>query len=675
MNKTSRERCGPEARRWKTRWIAATFVVLLAGAGASHGADIRLLEPTGGGAREAAQPLVFEWDEAQVAPLWDRLAFELDGMDVTAFVQRREGGAQLALTLPLATGEHRLRVVLSENDGGLTEWGDWTFQIGARSRWQGQADLSLSLNQRVHNRGRLVANAPGTPQAEGAAQLRGEAEGTGWNASGQAQLWLNSEHDANINDRGLDLGEYLIQGQWGATRFQLGHQQLPYDSLIHSAFLRRGLSVQVPTPGAGSLSGFALRSEPLVGANAFTGVNEPDHRVGGLVLEQPLYQNGGHSLAVSAGFVSGRGNDLTPDPLGANPLHRGDAWSLAGEARWLHSRVRLRAEMARSRYDWSPGNPLPQGDSREADDAHAVLLQFGSDPSAPGGQWVLDAEHRRVGTFFRSVAHLGQPSDQLIDRLRGSWRQGAWQFGGSLTRLSTNANDLPLLPRIRVDQSQLMLAWSPPFPEQLPAYGNPSLTAQWGQVRQRQTRTPPGYPGAPVDNRSWQSGLTAALSHERWSASLGMGAGAYADAAQPGLSSRSRNLTLGAQWRIGEAWNIGPSLEWSRVLDTATRQRQTLRSASLSTDFVLLPDRLLGNLSLGLNQARRTVDSQRETNRYAVGELIWRLQKAGINRAGWDLRVSLTHQDFEDVLDFSRNGRGTQVFVGLTMNWPLSSRP
>ena len=84
--------------------------------------------------------------------------------------------------------------------------------------------------------------------------------------------------------------------------------------------------------------------------------------------------------------------------------------------------------------------------------------------------------------------------------------------------------------------------------------------------------------------------------------------------------------------------------------------------------------RFIGNLNIGLNRSRRSVDSQRETNLYAVGELSWRLKKPALNSAGWDLRLSFSHQDFEDVLDVSRSGAGHQVFLGLTMTLPAATR-
>ena len=75
-----------------------------------------------------------------------------------------------------------------------------------------------------------------------------------------------------------------------------------------------------------------------------------------------------------------------------------------------------------------------------------------------------------------------------------------------------------------------------------------------------------------------------------------------------------------------------------------------------------------------MNLSRRTADSQRETNRFAVGELIWRLRKASLNSAGWDLRLSYSLQDFEDALDLTRSGRGNQVFLGVTMTLPAATR-
>ena len=40
--------------------------------------------------------------------------------------------------------------------------------------------------------------------------------------------------------------------------------------------------------------------------------------------------------------------------------------------------------------------------------------------------WGIGFDHQNVGTFFRSVAHVGLPADKVMNRLRLNWRQGEW---------------------------------------------------------------------------------------------------------------------------------------------------------------------------------------------------------------------------------------------------------
>lgn len=618
------------------------------------------------------------WPEAQIAPHWDRLSFELDGIDVTAMLERREGGAQLALPMPLSRGAHRLRVVYGAADGSLVEWADWTFHVAGEPIHRARADITLQLQQRLLNQGTLVADVPWNMQAEGAAKLHAQREAEDWTTTADAELWLNTRRPSSLHGNALDLGEYLLQADGGDVQWRLGHHQVPHESLIHADFQRRGLSFRMALPGASTFNGFAMRSEPTAGFRSFTGISEPQHRVGGMVFERQLLQSAGGGLSVSAALVSGQGNDLQgqndPDLLSSTPLHKGTSWALGGEAQGWNRRLRLRAEVARSRYDWDPEGLLSPGSGTETDNAHALSLHLKSADEPGAAQWSLDLEHRDVGTFFRSVAHIGLASDKVMNRLRGAWRQGHWLAGMTLMRVDTNANGLADLPWIATDLADLQLTWSPPLTEQRPWYGHPTLGWNASRVVQVQRSTPLGFVGTPTHNRSGQIGLSLVLNHEGWNTQLGVSAGSYTDLAHPAASTRSTTLSWGGHWRLGEHWTLGPTVEWSRVREVDSQQRKTHQAAGLSTDFSIIPDRFLGNLNVGLNRSSRTLDSQRETHVYAVGELVWRLQKAAPNRAGWDVRLSFSHQDMEDILNASNTGKGHMVFLGLTMTLPASTR-
>ena len=673
MRGTAAARAWARRVQWARRCVCAG-VLPLAGLALAEGVPSMDLRDAQAG-RAPDQPLELVWSDAQMAPHWPRLSMELDGVDVTAMVERTGSGARIALPMPLTRGEHELRIVYAAPDGSLAEWGRWVLRVVGEPLWRAQADAVLTLDGLVHNHGQLVRNAPRGVEAEGAAQLRVQREAEGMNVQGRADLWLNTRRESNPGGNTADVGEYLVEGDAGRWQWRLGHHQLGYDSLIHSAFLRRGVSARMGLGDDASLSGFALRSEALLGADDITGVSQDRHRVSGLVYEQAWEPGGGRTLSLSAALVGGEGNDLQqPDLPGTPPLHRGQAWSLAGQAAWDHGRLRARAEVAGTRYDWDNGGQLALGNGREHDDAHALTLDWTPAPTADGSAWTLGFDRRVVGTFFRSVAHVGLPSDRAMDRLRASWRAGPWLASGSLMRQHTNANDLADLPRIQSRHADALLSWTPLLDGGMPWYGQPSLSLSVSQLHQQQRSTPAAFIGTAVDNRQWQGGLTAVFNHEHWNTSIGLGRGAYTDIAQPALSTRSRTLSWGGYVQAAEHWSIGPQVEWSRVLDLASGQRRTVRTASLFTDFALIPERLLGNLNLGVNLSRRTLDSQRETNRFAVGELIWRLRKASLNRAGWDMRLSFSLQDFEDVLDPTRSGRGNQVFLGVTMTLPAATR-
>ncbi|MEZ5701471.1 MAG: hypothetical protein R3E42_05115 [Burkholderiaceae bacterium] len=621
------------------------------------------------------EPISLAWVDEAMQPHWDRLSFELDGVDVTALVEKTAGGARIAMPMPLTAGEHELRVVYAAPDGSLEEWGRWPLHIAGEPVWRAQANSVLSLSSLALNSGALVAQAPRGAQSEAAAQVSVQREAEGFDLRASADLWVNTHRDANPTGNSADLGEYLVQADAGRAQLRLGHHSLDYRSLIYTDVMRRGLSGRMAFGQGSALSGFAMRSEPQVGASDLTGLSQANHRVAGVVLEHDWALGGGRGFSMSAAMVNGEGNDVEePLQLGTSPLHRGQTWSVAGQASWNHDRVRAYAELAGSNYNWDNQAPMGSDKGRENDRAHAVSLDWMPEPVGDGSAWTLGFDHRVVGTFFRSVAYLGLPTDQVMNRVRIGWRSGPWSAAGSYLYQFTNANHLPDLPSVGSRQAETSFAWAPVPEGEAPWYGRPSLSLSLSQVRQRQRSTPANFVGIEADNRQWQSVLSALFDHGAWSTSVGVGRGGYSDASVPSLSTSSHTLSWGAHAFLGEHWTVGPQVEWSRLVTQAGQARQTERTASLFTDFAFIPDRFLGNLNIGVNLSRRTADSQRETNRFAVGELIWRLRTASLNSAGWDLRLSYSLQDFEDALDLTRSGRGNQVFLGVTMTLPAATR-
>ena len=655
-----------------TRRLA--LCIFVAGGRAVLAADsgLQLDDWSASAVRGPTDPFLISWSSATTPMRPEQLAFELDGIDVTAIVKREPGVARFQMPQRLARGEHRLRVVFSPGDGSLVEVGNWVFVVGGGAEIQAAADTTLTLKQRLLNKGSLTANPPGALQLEGAAAVRIERESDQSQADLNAQIWLNSNRAAGVTDRQLDVPEYLMRYQQGGAILQAGHHQLPYESLIHSAFQRRGVSASVGLLPTSKLSGFALRSEPVLGVDNFSGVNDSGHRVQGMVLDHEVYADADAGMTVSLGALSGEGGDVGSVLEGTGEQHRGNAWSLAGDARWFGSRLRLRTEYAASRYDWDATNLANPG--RENDRAYALLFSTNSGAQNPDTlYWSVDAEHRKVGTFFRSVANLGLPSDKSINRLGGTARLNAWQIDASWIRYLTNANKLATLATITADQNNLSLAWTPLQADSLPAYGQPSVQWNLASVRQRQTTTPLGFIGSAIDDSSWQAMMNASLSHETWNAYGSVGVGGFKDHAGQAQTTRSRNLNLGASWRFGESLTLGPTLEWSRLVEPATGVREKAHGVGIFVDFSILPERLTGNFNLGVNRIRRSDDSLRDTNVFATGELLWRLKKASVNTAGFDLRLSLTHQDRTDPMSPINSGKGHLVFLGLTMTLPVAS--
>lgn len=686
-------------------WAFSLLLAVLPGwVGAAPGWQARLLQP---GADQPATPrpvIRIELPADLPAETIAWLALELDATDVSALVKLEGRVVAVTPPTPLQAGEHRVRLVQYAPDGSSVVRGAWRFQVGTptQRRVAVQANVTANPTYRFDEGDIEAAALPGRLQGTATAQFAGQGSGPGWQVTGRMDLLYNSlpqlpgeqsgdgaggqaaaqtSADAPLHE--FELGEFLFTGQRGVGFINLGQHAVGPDSLIMQQFARRGLS-------AGTRSrdnrfygtGFILRTEPVVGWRTGLGISDPDHRVTGAVFSARPFRRQPDRLTLSAAYLQGQGQDQAGAGVSGEPtVGRGDAWSLAADSLLLKGRLRLRGEYAQTRFDFDGPN---QGFGKERDQATALLAVFQPWANKPVQGKPLNvqfgAEYKKIGTFFRSLANPGLPSDKELTRVFANANWGGLNLQVSAGREDDNVNDVATLPRLRKELVMLAGSYTPQAAAQAQAgkkkrgfwrrlFGTPTYTVNVQTVRDETLYTPAGYQGAAVDGHSRQAQVGATFAHQRWSWFTSYYTAWQDDATGAQPDTRNDMASLGVNLQPNDRVNLGIQLQRNVANDLDSGLDNTTWLAAANTTVTFIPDKLTGTLSYSNS---REEASDRSTDRVVETTdltLTWQVQAARGQRPGVALWLQGQYQDTDDRVDPAQNTSPFQVFLGATVSW------
>ncbi len=618
--------------------------------------DIRLL-PAENGPRSPLDPLVLQLS----TDLPGQWAVELDGIDVTALLERQGTRWVIQPLEPLSRGIHQLRLVEYSPTGEIIEHGLWTFEV-RRSRAfrdaEGEFGLGLSLDRRLANE---RPSPPPTSQFQGAFRGEGRLQDGSWEAQGGADLlYLPEEAQRLPNQEPLTLGDYQVSWQDGHWRASAGLQSPLPEGLLAQDFIRRGVNLGLNLPRA-RLQLFALRTREAVGWDNVLGISDGDDRLHGASLStRPLSRP--EALILDAAWLQGR----SPGQSGAATL--GDPTTLdntAGlvriESLWHQRRLRLRAEWAWSRWRLRENGEVAGEDLRG--DGRRLLIGYTLPSEVLPSRITL--ERSRIGTYYRSLANPDAPNDRRGDRisLESRWRSldlRAW-WG----KEQDNVDDLAFLPRIETRAGEIALAFTPyGIGERHPWLGDPNLGLRYDDNRQRVVRAGAGLETGDLRaTRNW--GLTGEFNYPWGTLSTTLNQGRDRDLRNR-ETSRSLSSELGASTRVSEALQLGLTLQRERYhSDSAPAEASTSRTWNLDLDYTPRSD---VSLTAALSLARdRSDDATRNIEqRRLLLSLAWEQSPPAALRPGVLWRLEGNHDEWRD------NGNvesDYQIFLRLELTW------
>ncbi|GMQ92107.1 MAG: hypothetical protein BMS9Abin11_1426 [Gammaproteobacteria bacterium] len=642
----------------------------------------QLLAPASGDFRKGSEPVRIQilGLPANVAKT---LTFEVDDIDVTSVVKQRGDVFTFTPTQAMAKGGHTIRVVENAADGSIIERGIWKIDIrksrGLREA-SGALNATVTYTRRVNDDGLNGPDIPDKNQGTGSFQFSGAAANDNWRLKANVDIVYNSQADQTQRQHAWDIAQFLFTHSVGAVETNIGrHAIAAPDSLIVQSLNRRGVSVRYRKPETGfNFGGFAIRGSEVIGATGGFGAGDPNNRISGLSLTARPLRSNRNKLEISSTAVSGQGSEAGDAAGGDLTVVSGSAANFVADANFLKQKLRIRSEIAATRFDADgPGNALKE----ESDNAHALLLQYTPwlDKQIKGKAFGLQFgfENKRMGTFFRSMANLSAISDKDLNRAFLQLNWSGLDFQASLGKEKDNVNDIAGLGQSETTQTVLNITFAP---EQKYKKDGAPTTKWWGQPNyslayfksdQKVIKASPVLALGKLTSTSNLEG-TAAFTYNTWDWSVSLSKGKEEDFTGNNPDTETDGINLNANFRIGEKLTLSPTLQISTVADQATGIDTDTTVAGLTVGYII-NSKVNTSFTYNLNRDEAGTDGiiaaiDRETTDYTIA-VNWVVKTPKENRPGFTLSLQGSRNEVDDGIDPTQSTDTTQIFLTATIGW------
>jgi hypothetical protein len=607
----------------------------------------------------------------------ERLALELDNIDVTSLITREQNFAIVQPPQPMKPGYHQIRLVEYTPDGSILEWGNWRIEVRRSRYFQesiGKADTTVNASHRVE--AERLSNLPDPQQQDANFNLDGRLAGDDWQISGNSTFLYNSLSDSTINGRSFDVGDFFATGTKGAGTLDVGQQILPLDNMVVKDFQRRGVSAAMNNESRSmGVRIFAMRTDQVTGFDHGLGVGSPEDRVTGILGSMSPISGDSNNLSLSATYLTGEGSEAGQSAAGGISDGAGDALSIVADGNTFNNRVRLRGEYAESHFDFDGPDT---GFGKERDNAIALLAVYTgqSNPGASKGVlgWNAGIDLRRVGTYFHSLANPNLPTDKKLMSAFGNVSWSQIQLNGSFAQETDNVDNFDNLPRYRTNQISTILVYTPQFIKQytlIDWFGRPSITAAVNRMSLVKVKDPVGvtdYPAFNQDMRIFQVQANFSREDINWGVMQSLTLFDDKENLQP--DQRTDETRLNASIRMGDNASLSPSLQWSRVEDESSNIVNHNKTANIESSWQILPNKLAGNLSYSVSR-NKVSDSANSKSVTWTGGVDWTLVSPSSRRVGVWLWMNGSYQNDSQYIATLQDAY--QIFAGIRVSATASN--
>lgn len=474
----------------------------------------------------------------------------------------------------------------------------------------------------------------GGPRAAGAALAppRNRAPAAAAGTDGETSPERQTDTFPRVADDPVDDPEDLDAATLNAGPIiaRVGPQKLAYSSLIHADLDRVGAVAHLDMGPSVQVRGFGASAESVAGFDALLGTGRADYQINGVIIERGLGIPGVEHGRLTAGWISGSASNAH------KRLRSGRAWSVASDAAWLSSRLRLRLEYAGSELD---PMRLAAGTGRAAGSGQAYRARFElHGPAAAHNAWRIGSEYSSVSAQFGSLANPTLVADRERVKAFAVADVGTLNLDLQWDQDRSNPHNDPLRAATDQHRTRFAATWTADESAAFDLFGRPTCKLLAGVSQSRDRRAAEDADAA----RTMTLSLQTEFAHPQWlwgARARGSQAPGKIDASvAAGLESFAFDL-YGKT--LAEAFPpVNPVLSWERKRDLETGTSAQRFGAGLSSSPFDLRHDLRANFDLGYQHRVRSDGSMDDHAARLSAKLRWLLHRPSSRYQGLALEFA-----------------------------------
>jgi len=635
------------------------------------------LEPaTQGRYRQALDPIRIRLPAGIDTRYLQSLIVELDGIDVTAMLNRNGDVLHYTPIRALLPGQHELRVVAYEANGNINEVAFWSLTIRQPPRLASQ--MNINLNQRVSDKN--IQNGIDAFSAQGSAAFQGAFDHGQLASQGYLNLFYISNKALSPTGKKLEMADFLLKANTENTALQIGHQVFGQRSLLSDGYQKRGLAVSANLDSLNSkVSIFTMNSNDILGFSEGLGISDKNNRITGTNWNFIATQTETSEVSMSSSYIKGRDSQAsfaTIETTQQSAANNGEAWNAVIDGNFFSRQLRVRWEKAESRYDFTG---LSTDVEQKKDGAYSAFIMYSPTPSQTAESptvWRIGAEVTRVGRFYHSLANEPLPADRHLKRLFTSVRLNKFTVDMSYGEEENNLAEDVTLAKTETNQTIINFGYSDYSALNTEGVfqwlGAPVLGLQLSQTLVEDLFTPFG---AIIQDTETQSFIgNVGFIHNTWNWSLNYRYQTFDDFADWQIDTQTSAILLQANMTLSRHLSFNSSVQQQRTLnlDFGTTSRANIYA--LGSRYSLWKDRIIGNLNLSFSENKASNDpffAQDDKTFYGGGQITWVAKLPQQGKLGFNVSLSFNTQDFDSRLYTANNIHTNQVFLSISSTTSL----
>jgi len=513
----------------------------------------------------------------------------------------------------------------------------------------------------------LLLSVPASAQ-NWSSEIQSSAE----DAYAAADSWVS---DASGQPRAIDEYFYVSDSSDSFTNlnFDVGNQSVGVSNLVMSDFYHHGRSVTLGRPDENlGLTAFALQSVPTAGFDALAYTADDKNRIQGLSFNARPVRSLSENVSVTGTFYRGetRGANSGNGMIGDDS--EGSGGSLAIDMHWLDQRLRLRGEIAASRFDFSDTG----GETAENDLAYdfqgSYALIPGENLYGEHVSWHFGIERKRVGRQYASIANPYIAADR---ETTSAFTNVTWGRVSAYAQFGYETNNVEERDDLATDR-RLFATFNTTYtphvaPDRDGGYGwlgRPTFGLQTNLSDGKQIDVPAAIQTESGNYQARSMTLSAATSYQRWGLDLSQTVSSREDRTETADSMVEHQTNLGLRFATAPGLTISPYARSSLQRDNGSGQNLNRFDLGIDLTADLIPEEVNGSLNLSVNPRNDFADTP--DGYFAGGEVSWNAIPAAINRSGLALALAGSFRHVEETNSTIADD-AAQVFARVKLFLPL----